>query len=159
MHGRAIPSSRESSPEAHESVAHGWAHWYPTDTRGEFGSDSRPRREDDDGKDGALGRASVWKGEGATEGGRCRLSCIAGGLPCQREPRKCRAASDAAVRHCVVQSLLHVASTLVALRYCAFNGGGDAWVDVGNKCIGMQTLQAFLKVSVLTPCVYCAPSS
>lgn len=91
------------------------------------------------------GRVYVEGGGGRPKGG-CRSSCIAGGLPCQREPRKCRATCEAAVRHCVAQSLLHVASTLVAHRYCAFNGGGDAWVDVGNKCIGMQTLQAFLKV-------------
>ena len=76
MHGRAIPSARESSPEAHESVAHGWAHWYPTDTRGEFGSDSRPRREEDDGKDGALGRASVYgRGRGRPKGGA--VDCLA----------------------------------------------------------------------------------
>lgn len=31
--------------------------------------------------------------------------------------------------------------------FCAFNGGRDAWVDVGNKDIGAQAMQAFLKVS------------
>mmetsp|Transcript_12168 Transcript_12168/g.42187 ORF Transcript_12168/g.42187 Transcript_12168/m.42187 type:complete len:493 (+) Transcript_12168:179-1657(+) len=28
--------------------------------------------------------------------------------------------------------------------FCAFNGGADAWVDVGNKYIGLRTLQAYL---------------
>jgi hydroxymethylpyrimidine pyrophosphatase-like HAD family hydrolase len=27
--------------------------------------------------------------------------------------------------------------------YCVFNGGKDAWIDVGNKSIGVQALQAF----------------
>ena len=32
------------------------------------------------------------------------------------------------------------------LPYCAFNGGTDVWVDVGNKRVGMQVLQAYLGV-------------
>lgn len=32
------------------------------------------------------------------------------------------------------------------LPYCAFNGGTDAWVDVGNKRVGVQVLQAYLGV-------------
>ena len=32
------------------------------------------------------------------------------------------------------------------LPYCAFNGGTDAWVDVGNKRVGVQVLQTFLGV-------------
>ena len=34
----------------------------------------------------------------------------------------------------------------VGLPYCAFNGGNDVWVDVGNKHLGVRSLQAFLKV-------------
>jgi hypothetical protein len=34
------------------------------------------------------------------------------------------------------------------LPYCAFNGGTDAWVDVGNKRVGVQVLQAYLGVDV-----------
>ena len=30
------------------------------------------------------------------------------------------------------------------LPYCAFNGGSDAWVDVGNKRVGVTGLQRFL---------------
>jgi IMP and pyridine-specific 5'-nucleotidase len=33
------------------------------------------------------------------------------------------------------------------LPYCAFNGGTDAWVDVGNKRVGVQVLQSFLGVA------------
>lgn len=29
------------------------------------------------------------------------------------------------------------------LPYCAFNGGTDAWVDVGNKRVGVQILQSY----------------
>ncbi|RKP09918.1 IMP-specific 5'-nucleotidase [Thamnocephalis sphaerospora] len=31
-----------------------------------------------------------------------------------------------------------------ALPFCAFNGGSDVWVDIGNKFIGVQMLQAYL---------------
>ena len=33
-----------------------------------------------------------------------------------------------------------------ALPYCAFNGGSDAWVDVGNKRVGVQILQTYLGI-------------
>jgi len=33
-----------------------------------------------------------------------------------------------------------------SLPYCAFNGGTDAWVDVGNKRVGVQVLQAYLGI-------------
>jgi IMP and pyridine-specific 5'-nucleotidase len=31
--------------------------------------------------------------------------------------------------------------------YCAFNGGTDCWVDVGNKRVGVQILQSYLGVA------------
>ncbi|KXN72487.1 IMP-specific 5-nucleotidase [Conidiobolus coronatus NRRL 28638] len=31
------------------------------------------------------------------------------------------------------------------VAFCAFNGGSDVWVDVGNKSIGVQLLQRYLK--------------
>ena len=34
-----------------------------------------------------------------------------------------------------------------AVPFCAFNGGSDAWVDVGNKRVGVTGLQRFLAVS------------
>jgi hypothetical protein len=32
------------------------------------------------------------------------------------------------------------------LPYCSFNGGNDAWVDVGNKRVGVQVLQSYLGI-------------
>ncbi|KAL7532854.1 hypothetical protein ACHAXR_004896 [Thalassiosira sp. AJA248-18] len=34
----------------------------------------------------------------------------------------------------------------VTLPFCAFNGGRDAWVDVGNKKVGVQVLQSYLGI-------------
>ena len=34
----------------------------------------------------------------------------------------------------------------LSLPYCAFNGGSDCWVDVGNKRVGVQILQAYLDI-------------
>jgi IMP and pyridine-specific 5'-nucleotidase len=33
------------------------------------------------------------------------------------------------------------------LPYCAFNGGSDAWVDVGNKRVGVQVLQTYVGIA------------
>ena len=33
------------------------------------------------------------------------------------------------------------------LPYCAFNGGSDVWLDVGNKRVGVQILQSYLGIS------------
>lgn len=33
------------------------------------------------------------------------------------------------------------------LPYCAFNGGNDAWVDAGNKRVGVQILQSYLGIN------------
>ena len=45
-----------------------------------------------------------------------------------------------------VQAALHEKYT-GGLPYCAFNGGRDVWVDVGNKRVGVSVLQAFCGVS------------
>ena len=34
-----------------------------------------------------------------------------------------------------------------ALPFCAFNGGGDVFVDVGNKSLGLDALKAYLGLS------------
>lgn len=34
-----------------------------------------------------------------------------------------------------------------SLPYCAFNGGSDMWLDVGNKRVGVQVLQSYLGIS------------
>lgn len=31
------------------------------------------------------------------------------------------------------------------LPFCAFNGGGDVFVDVGNKSLGLEALMQYLK--------------
>lgn len=36
----------------------------------------------------------------------------------------------------------------VTLPFCAFNGGRDAWVDVGNKRVGVTVLQSYLGIPV-----------
>lgn len=38
----------------------------------------------------------------------------------------------------------HSDETVITLPYCAFNGGRDAWVDVGNKSVGVTVLQSYL---------------
>jgi len=35
----------------------------------------------------------------------------------------------------------------IELPYCVFNGGTDAWLDVGNKSVGVAALQAYLNIS------------
>ena len=35
-----------------------------------------------------------------------------------------------------------------AVPFCAFNGGSDAWVDVGNKRVGVTGLQRFLAMGL-----------
>lgn len=34
----------------------------------------------------------------------------------------------------------------ITLPYCVFNGGADAWLDVGNKSIAIQALQAYFQL-------------
>eukprot|EP00927_Polykrikos_kofoidii_P019747 TRINITY_DN19256_c0_g1_i1.p1 TRINITY_DN19256_c0_g1~~TRINITY_DN19256_c0_g1_i1.p1 ORF type:complete len:435 (-),score=73.72 TRINITY_DN19256_c0_g1_i1:227-1531(-) len=45
-----------------------------------------------------------------------------------------------------VQEALRTATPQVKLPFCAFNGGRDTWIDVGNKSVGVQVMQAFLRV-------------
>jgi len=54
-------------------------------------------------------------------------------------------ALDEVVLRCQ-QSLRESRDPPIALPWCVFNGGRDAWVDVGNKCIGVEAMQAFLGV-------------
>ena len=53
-------------------------------------------------------------------------------------------------REALDEAVLRVQSELVQdcveLPFCAFNGGRDAWVDVGNKRVGVQVLQSYLGV-------------
>eukprot|EP00545_Synedropsis_sp_CCMP1620_P002714 CAMPEP_0119009962 /NCGR_PEP_ID=MMETSP1176-20130426/4705_1 /TAXON_ID=265551 /ORGANISM="Synedropsis recta cf, Strain CCMP1620" /LENGTH=483 /DNA_ID=CAMNT_0006962547 /DNA_START=1 /DNA_END=1449 /DNA_ORIENTATION=+ len=45
----------------------------------------------------------------------------------------------------VVQSEL--SKVAIELPFCAFNGGRDVWVDVGNKRVGVQILQSYTGIS------------
>ncbi len=51
-----------------------------------------------------------------------------------------------ALDECVlrVAEALTMARPPITLPYCVFNGGRDAWIDVGNKSVGVRALQKFL---------------
>lgn len=34
----------------------------------------------------------------------------------------------------------------ITIPYCVFNGGRDAWIDIGNKSVGIQCLQAYFSL-------------
>ncbi|KAI8826820.1 IMP-specific 5-nucleotidase [Fimicolochytrium jonesii] len=59
-------------------------------------------------------------------------------------------AQRALTSHSLAQSRSPPATTTTTstppptVPFCAFNGGSDVWVDIGNKLIGVQMLQAFL---------------
>lgn len=38
---------------------------------------------------------------------------------------------------------LRTAEPAITLPYCVFNGGRDAWVDIGNKSVGVKALQKY----------------
>lgn len=44
---------------------------------------------------------------------------------------------------CILQRQHHLSSSQ-RLPFCAFNGGRDVWVDIGNKSIGVKILQEHL---------------
>jgi hypothetical protein len=53
--------------------------------------------------------------------------------------------------HCTLYTIHYTLYTQmhqprITLPYCVFNGGTDAWLDVGNKSVGVAALQAYLEV-------------
>jgi hypothetical protein len=38
----------------------------------------------------------------------------------------------------------------ISLPYCVFNGGTDAWLDIGNKSVGVAALQAYFHLDPAT---------
>lgn len=57
-------------------------------------------------------------------------------------------------REALDETVLRVQSELVSkqvvcnsLPFCAFNGGRDVWVDVGNKRVGVQILQSYTGIA------------
>ena len=59
-------------------------------------------------------------------------------------------ADEKITREALDEAVLRIQSELdnskINLPFCAFNGGRDAWVDVGNKRVGVQVLQSYLGV-------------
>lgn len=49
----------------------------------------------------------------------------------------------------VLRTQSELEESKVTLPFCAFNGGRDAWVDVGNKRVGVQVLQSYLGIPVV----------
>ena len=71
------------------------------------------------------------------------------GLPVQvlRKPRACGVVPTGPVIYETLEEIaLAVQSELAGstLPFCAFNGGNDVFVDVGNKSLGLQALQRYL---------------
>jgi len=61
---------------------------------------------------------------------------------------------EAIRREALDESVLRVQSYLrkqnsTSLPYCAFNGGRDVWVDVGNKRVGVHILCAYLGLPII----------
>ena len=64
-----------------------------------------------------------------------------------RKPRACGVVPTGSVIYETLEEVaLAVQASLAdsALPFCAFNGGNDVFVDVGNKSIGLQALQRHL---------------
>ncbi|CAG8807016.1 13018_t:CDS:2, partial [Dentiscutata erythropus] len=47
-------------------------------------------------------------------------------------------------QHSLISYLQSSSGKQHSLPFCAFNGGSDVWVDIGNKLIGVRILQNFL---------------
>ena len=45
----------------------------------------------------------------------------------------------------VMDSFRKQTNPIITLPFCVFNGGRDAWFDVGNKSVAVEVLQAFFK--------------
>eukprot|EP00980_Cylindrotheca_fusiformis_P012632 scaffold3084_cov144-Cylindrotheca_fusiformis.AAC.80 len=63
--------------------------------------------------------------------------------PGQEIPRE---ALDETVLRCQSTLSMMNQGSGIKLPFCAFNGGRDVWVDVGNKKVGVQTLGSYLGV-------------
>lgn len=58
---------------------------------------------------------------------------------------------------CVLRIKHAIKSNGIKLPYCAFNGGQDCWLDVGNKRVGVEALQVIWK-NFLTRSAHCFPN-
>lgn len=66
-------------------------------------------------------------------------------IPVQDEAIRREALDETVLR---TQSYLRTENS-TSLPYCAFNGGRDVWVDVGNKRVGVQILSAYLGLPII----------
>ena len=66
------------------------------------------------------------------------------GLIPKADEKLTREALDEAVLR--IQTELENGKVNLHLPFCAFNGGRDAWVDIGNKRVGVQVLQSYLGI-------------
>lgn len=62
------------------------------------------------------------------------------------------ASSTGMTREALDEAVLRVQHELsglstIALPFCAFNGGRDVWVDVGNKRVGVEVLQSYAGIN------------
>lgn len=45
-----------------------------------------------------------------------------------------------------VMEALHNHQPRITLPFCVFNGGTDAWLDIGNKSVGVASLQSYFNI-------------
>ncbi|ETW56240.1 hypothetical protein PFUGPA_01759 [Plasmodium falciparum Palo Alto/Uganda] len=51
------------------------------------------------------------------------------------------------LKHFIINYYINIIFVIeITAPYCAFNGGQDLWVDVGNKAEGLLILQKLLKI-------------
>ena len=67
-------------------------------------------------------------------------------VPAQAGAEIPREVLDETVLRCHKQLSMMNNGTGPNLPFCAFNGGSDAWVDVGNKRVGVELLGSFLGI-------------
>lgn len=67
------------------------------------------------------------------------------------EKLKREALDEVALR---AQEELKKAEPQLTLLYCCFNGGRDAWVDVGNKRVGVEAMQSLLHITEKNTCLH-----
>lgn len=83
--------------------------------------------------------------------GKCRDAKLSRGSPlhrvCAADPSGMIRNQDRRFSYEVLEEIaLAVQDALkhLGVPHCAFNGGNDAWVDVGNKALGIRALQSFM---------------
>lgn len=89
------------------------------------------------------------RGVGLIPGGNDSVSAVPNGHGSLKLKRE--ALDEVALR---AQEELKGAQPPLSLTYCCFNGGRDAWVDVGNKRVGVEAMQALLHITDKSTCLH-----